>query len=183
MQKEMSIYRTKTFRTARLLLRPLCRQDAPAAFEGWASDPEVTYYMPYNTHRSVQETEQWLAAEEAGADCPDRYNWGIVEQATGRLVGTIGLNRSGSACELGYCLARRCWKQGYMTEAVDGVLRYAWTELKPDTVYARVAVQNLRSARVLQKLGFEDAGACTYSTYDEAQTFASRKYVLQRRSG
>lgn len=164
----------------RLLLRPLCPEDAPAAFHNWASDPDVTYYMPYETHRSIKETEQWLATEAAGVESPTRYNWGIVERAGERLVGTIGLNLEGDTCELGYCLAKCCWGRGYMTEAARCVIGYAQQILDVKTVYARVAVENAASARVLQKLGFTDAGACTYSSYDEARVFASRRYVLQR---
>lgn len=172
-------FETPALTTERLLLRPLRREDAPAAFRNWTSDPAVTYYMPYETHQSIKETEEWLAAEAAGTASPTRYNWGIAERDDGRLVGTIGLNLEGDACELGYCLAKDCWGRGYMTEAVRCVVRYAQRVLGIKTVCARVAVENAASARVLQKLGFADAGACTYSSCDGARVFSSRRYTLQ----
>lgn len=171
---------TPALTTARLLLRPLCLEDAPAAFAGWVSDPDVTYYMPYHTHRSIKETEQWLASEAAGVASPTRYNWGIAERAGGQLVGTIGLNLEGDACELGYCLAKSRWGRGYMTEAVGCAVEFARHTLGVKRVYARVAVGNIPSARVLQKLGFAEVGECTYTSYDETRCFAARRYELRR---
>lgn len=164
--------------TERLLLRPLALADAPAAFAGWTADPAVTYYMPYETHRSLRETEQWLASEEARVALPERYNWGITERSGGQLVGTVGLVLEGDTAEIGYCLSRSRWGRGYMTEAAHGVLDYGRRELGLASCYARVALDNGPSARVLQKLGFTDAGPCSYSSYDGTSNFPSRKYVL-----
>lgn len=169
--------KTECLQTERLLLRPLCVQDAAAAFAGWAADAANVYYMPYNPHRSLRETQEWLAAEEAKQDSPERCNWGIVERAGGVLIGSIGINLEGRTCEIGYCLAKKYWNQGYMTEAVRGVAQYARDVLQLESIYARVAVTNRPSARVLEKLGFQDAGACTYSSYDGTREFPARKLV------
>lgn len=129
--------------------------------------------MPYHTHRSIKETEQWLASEVAG------YNWGIVERASGQLVGTIGLNLENDACELGYCLAKSRWSRGYMTETAGCAMEFARDTLRVKRVYARVALENVPSARVLQKLGFAEADECTYASGDETKCFAARRYELR----
>lgn len=41
-----------TLETDRLLLRPFSVDDAEAMFNGWASDPEVTKYLTWNTHQN-----------------------------------------------------------------------------------------------------------------------------------
>ena len=49
---------TKTIETKRLLLRRFTVADADKMFENWASDPEVTRYLMWPTHESVEVTKQ-----------------------------------------------------------------------------------------------------------------------------
>lgn len=39
--------------TKRLILRRFAIDDAPAMFKNWASDPEVTKFMTWPTHKDV----------------------------------------------------------------------------------------------------------------------------------
>jgi ribosomal-protein-alanine N-acetyltransferase len=85
------------------------------------------------------------------------YPFGIEEAATGRIIGGMFLHnispthRSG---EIGYALNRRYWRQGYMSEAVRLICRFAFRELKLNRVWATVIVPNTASAELLFKLGF-----------------------------
>ena len=47
-----------TLETKRLILRPFTIDDAGEMFCGWASDPEVTKYLTWNTHKSIEETKK-----------------------------------------------------------------------------------------------------------------------------
>ena len=51
---------TKTLETQRLILRRFKVEDAPAMFQNWASDDEVTKYLTWPAHKNVQETENTL---------------------------------------------------------------------------------------------------------------------------
>ena len=42
-----------TMETERLILRPFVLNDAEAMFHTWANDPEVTKYLTWNPHESV----------------------------------------------------------------------------------------------------------------------------------
>ena len=59
---------------------------------------------------------------------------------------------------IGYSLSETAWGNGFMTEAVRGVLRYAFEELKLRAVSATCYPFNERSRRVLLKCGFEAEG-------------------------
>ena len=51
---------TKTIETERLILRRFTMEDAPAMYRNWASDPEVTKYLTWPAHSSVEVSQQVL---------------------------------------------------------------------------------------------------------------------------
>lgn len=77
---------TKALETSRLVLRALRKEDAEAAFSGWTHDSAVAYYMPWNLHTSIQDTEDWLSIEAKKIDSPDTFNWGIVDKVSEVLI-------------------------------------------------------------------------------------------------
>ena len=50
---------TQALQTPRLTLRPFVADDAKAMFTNWASDPEVTKFLTWPTHNSL-EVSQWV---------------------------------------------------------------------------------------------------------------------------
>ena len=54
--------------TERLILRRFTIDDAPAMFKNWASDPEVTKFMTWPTHKDVGvsrwDLDSWLPSYE-----------------------------------------------------------------------------------------------------------------------
>ena len=50
------------FATARLRLRPVTAGDAPAIFDAYAQDAEVTRYVTWRPHRTIADTEAYLAS-------------------------------------------------------------------------------------------------------------------------
>ena len=51
---------TKTIETGRLVLRPFRIEDAQPMYENWASDPEVTKFLMWPTHTSVEVSREVL---------------------------------------------------------------------------------------------------------------------------
>jgi len=49
------------FETARLILRPIEPQDAPAIFTGYAQDPEVVRFLIWRPHQSLTDTKVYIA--------------------------------------------------------------------------------------------------------------------------
>ena len=46
--------------TERLILRRFVIEDAEDMFNNWASDNEVTKYLSWPTHKSINETEDYI---------------------------------------------------------------------------------------------------------------------------
>ncbi len=145
-------------RTERLLLRLPRLDDAEAIFHAYAADAEVTRFLAWRRSQKVAETAQYVR------DCIDawragsRFPWIITRAADGRVIGAIELRPVAHAAEVGYVLARAEWGKGYATEALKAVLDAALAMPGVHRVWAACAVDNLASARVMEKAGMAKEG-------------------------
>ena len=146
------------FDTPRLILRPVARDDAVAIFEGYAQDPEVSRYTVWMPHRSLADAEAFVGGCLAAP--PDAARtYAICEREKGALLGVLALRRgSPHHIELGYVLARRWWRQGLMTEAARAVVDWALRQPSVFRVSACCDVDNIGSARVMEKAGLVREG-------------------------
>jgi [ribosomal protein S5]-alanine N-acetyltransferase len=147
-----------SIQTPRVLLRRLTLDDAKDIFETWAQDPEVTRYLTWHPHRSLEDTRSFLAYCARAWTEGREFSWGIVPRVEGVLVGTIGLRIDAHRGEFGYALARPAWGQGYATEAARAVVESALAMPAIQRVWAFVDVENVPSARVLEKAGLTREG-------------------------
>ena len=140
--------------TVRLVLRKPTSADAEAVFSRYASDPEVTRFLGWPRHRSIEETRSFLAFSDAAWQ---RWPAGpyLIESRKGQqLLGGTGLGfESPTLAMTGYVLARDAWGYGYATEALDAMVTVA-RELGVRRLYALCHLDNPASAHVLEKCGF-----------------------------
>lgn len=147
--------------TPRLSLRRFTVADAPAMFRNWAGDPEVTRYLTWPTHRSAAETEEvvrgWVGEYGSGSS----YNWCMEWKETGEPVGNISVvcfSERAAWAEVGYCMARRLWGRGIMTEALTAVEDFLFAQAGFNRVQAKHDIRNPASGRVMQKTGMTREG-------------------------
>ena len=69
---------TKNIETERLILRRFTLDDADAMYRNWASDDEVTKYLTWPAHSSVDITKMVLADWVESYKNDDNYNWAIT---------------------------------------------------------------------------------------------------------
>ena len=144
--------------TERLLLRKPRMDDASAIFEGYARDLEVTRYLTWKPHQNIRETEQFLLACGQLWRTRKDFAYAIVLKKDGTLIGTFGLHPLKLKIEVGYGLARPYWGKGYMTEVLCAVIDWAFTQPDIFRVQAFCDVDNLGSARVMEKAGMQREG-------------------------
>ena len=110
----------------------------------------------YTLEAHLKLIEGWKQARIQGS----RYEFGIFEIHTKKLIGTIALYKFGPSekCILGYSLDKGHYGKGYATEAVRLILDIAFKELGFHRVEAGVMPRNIGSARVLEKSGFVKEG-------------------------
>lgn len=144
---------SKILTTERLVLRPFRADDAEEMFANWASDPEVTKFLTWTPHVNVGVTRQLLAIREEGSKRPNYYHWAITMD--GAIIGDIELGMIGwsETGNLGYCLAKKFWGKGIMTEALREVVRFAFEEVGLQRIEGMHAKCNYGSSRVMEKCG------------------------------
>jgi RimJ/RimL family protein N-acetyltransferase len=82
----------------------------------------------------------------------------ILNKARNQLMGMIELRLEGHRASLGYVLAQPYWGQGYMPEAVQALTQWALDQPDIYRVWAVCDVENIGSARVLEKAGWTREG-------------------------
>ncbi len=146
------------FETARLILRPIARGDALAIFAGYAQDPETVRFLIWRPHRTLAETESYISRCLAASPSRSR-TYALIGRADGRLRGAFELRRpEPHRLDCGYVLDRTQWGRGLMTEALSEVARWAMRQDNVWRIGAVCDVENLASARVMEKAGLEREG-------------------------
>jgi RimJ/RimL family protein N-acetyltransferase len=148
----------ETLETSRLHLRPPRLSDAERIFTAYAQDPMVTRYLTWRPHQSIEDTRQFLRFCEEEWQTDSSFPWVILRKQDGELLGMVHIFISGHKAELGYVLARPYWGRGIMTEAVQVVVDWALAHPQIYRVWAVCDVENVASARVMEKVGMEREG-------------------------
>jgi RimJ/RimL family protein N-acetyltransferase len=140
--------------TARLLLRKPVVADAEIIYHRYASDPEVTRFLGWPRHRSVDDTREFLELSQAEWDRWPAGPYLIESREDGRLAGGTGLAyETRLRAATGYVLAQDAWGRGYATEALAAIVQVA-AELGVRRLYALCHPEHRASSRVLEKCGF-----------------------------
>lgn len=169
--------------TERLLLRRMRLDDAEDVF-AYASDPEVTRYVMFENHRSIEDSRTFLLFATEGYERGDFCGWGLVLKASGAFVGTCGMEAGAAEharAELGYVLSREHWGRGLMPEAVRSMIRYGFGRLGLNRVEARCIAENTASARVMEKVGMTYEGTLREQEYVKGAYRDMKLYSVLRR--
>lgn len=167
--------------TDRLLLRPLRLEDASAMYANWASDDEVARFVTWDTHETVEETQELMAFWEKQYDRSDFYLWGMVLKETGQLIGTFAftdLSDRHQIAELGYAIGKAWWNKGYNTEAGQAILAFGFDQLGLNRIQAVHDVRNPASGRVMEKLGMTLEGTIRQARLVKGQFVSINLYGI-----
>ena len=144
--------------TERLLLRRPLREDVRAIFERYASDAEVTRYLSWRQHHSIEDTDVFLGFSDG-----EWARWGcgpylVFSRQDGTLLGSTGLAfESRDVASTGYVFARDAWGRGYATESLHAMIGLA-RQCGLARLYAICHVDHRASSRVMEKAGLVREG-------------------------
>ena len=157
---------TVTLETPRLILRRAVREDADAMFRNWASDEEVTRFLTWPAHKTAEITCAILDTWVNNYEKDDFYLWLIVPKELGEPIGSISVvnHRDDIAeAEIGYCIGKKWWHQGIVTESVSAVMAYLFDEVGINRIEAKHDVNNPHSGGVMKKCGMRFEGIARQS--------------------
>ena len=167
--------------TERLILRKFKVEDAKEVFKNWTSDDEVAKFVRWSTHKSIEETKEWLAQEEKNYSNNNYYTWGIELKEIGELIGSMSAifrKEDDERYEIGYAIGREYWNNGYTTEALKCIMNYLINDIGIKKFICSHAKQNPVSGKVMQKVGFKYVKDDYYETFDKMQKFDCKIYYL-----
>lgn len=147
--------------TKRLILREFNKSDFHAIHE-YASDPEVSIYLPWGPNREV-DTENYLnSIISYQAHYPRKdYEIAIELKETGLVIGACAIHISDSKTRegyIGYCFNQRYWRNGYASESARAIIEFGFNSLNLHRIYATCDPNNIGSAKVLEKIGMKREG-------------------------
>lgn len=169
--------------TPRVLLRTWHDGDREP-FAALNADPEVMEHFP----NILAKAESDSLADRMAAALDERGwgMWAVEITDTGSFAGFAGLNRATfdapftPAVEIGWRLARAWWGQGLATEAAGAVLDFAFGTIEIDEVVSFTTTTNLRSQRVMQRLGMHHDAADDFDHPELPEGHHLRRHVLYR---
>lgn len=149
---------TVRLETDRLILREFTRADGPDMYNNWASDDEVTKFLVWPTHANLAVSREVIENWLAGYEHADQYIWCLELKGGFQAIGSIGVverHLETETLEIGYCLSRKYWGQGLMSEALTVVVGFLFNQVKALRLEARIDERNWRSRSLLEKCGFD----------------------------
>lgn len=170
-----------TIETERLILREFRRDDRERVHE-YAVDPEVYYYMPWGPN-SEDETSAFIerAIASRHRDARLHFELAVTVREDGRLIGGGGIrvvDESFHAADMGYCLRRDAWGNGFATEAAAGLIGFGFGQLGVHRIWATCDTRNMRSSHVLETIGMQLEGTMRDDTWLRGQWRSSHLYSI-----
>jgi RimJ/RimL family protein N-acetyltransferase len=174
---------TPILATDRLILRRWRDADREP-FARINADPSVMEFFPALLSRP--ESDAMVDRIEAHFD---EHGFGLCAAAlrgNGTLIGFVGLNLPAfqapfTPCvEIGWRLAAKHWGQGLATEGARAIVQYGFHILRLEEIVAFTVPANMRSRRVMEKLGMTHDAADDFDHPRLPEEHPLRRHMLYR---
>jgi Acetyltransferases, including N-acetylases of ribosomal proteins len=152
---------TIPLQTERLLLRRFVISDVENSYNNWFSDPDVAFYMRWNAHTDIKQTEEMLSKFILNYGKLDFYRWAITFRTDNEVIGAIGFHIDDEfdmIADVSYTLGKKFWGQGVITEALKEVLRFGLLDVGINRIEAFHSINNPASGKVMKKSGMKYEG-------------------------
>ena len=151
---------TVTIETPRLILRRARPEDAEGMFRNWANDKDVTKYLTWPPHETIEVTKSVVASWVASYEKEDYYHWMIVLKEIDEPIGSLLASTVGRAqcAHIGYCIGKAWWHRGIMSEALQAVMDFLFDEVGYHRIESLHDPNNPHSGAVMRKCGMRYEG-------------------------
>lgn len=164
---------TVKLETDRLILRRFTLLDAPKMFENWANSDDVTKFLTWQPHTSINQTEEVIKQWINSYSEPNFYQWAIELKEIGEPIGSISVVKIDETIDeiiTGYCVGKNWWGRGIVAEAYKCVIGFLFKEVGVNRIMGRHDTNNPNSGKVMLKCGLKYEG-----TLRQASTHRSAK--------
>jgi [ribosomal protein S5]-alanine N-acetyltransferase len=145
--------------TTRLILRPWTLEDLPA-FEQISNDPDVA---DFTSSFVYPQPEGWAKARlerQIARFGEDQYDFAVIWRETFEIVAevNISIDQKRHRGDIGYMCARDWRGRGIVSEAVQAMNTWAFTNPEVNRIQACHFLRNPASGRVLEKAEMQREG-------------------------
>ena len=159
--------------TDRLILRNVGNEDIDFIYRLFSNEKVCEFLYDeelFTTRNEATEFVEWNSnPEEKGFN-----RWILVEKSNNQQLGTCGFHcwdRTNNIAEIGYDLWHEYWGQGYMKEGLISAIESGFNNMALNRINAFVALENINSIKLLEKLGFKNEGV-----YRDKHLFRGKYY-------
>jgi [ribosomal protein S5]-alanine N-acetyltransferase len=144
--------------TPRVLLRKPERDDAQRIFTTYAQDPDVVRFLPWKPHATPAVSARFVGRCLALWNDGSASTWVLIMRDSGALMGMLEARIRMHAVEVGYVLGQPFWGRGLMRESLQAFVDWASNQPSLFRIWATCDVENVRSARLLERVGLQHEG-------------------------
>ena len=156
---------TQLLETDRLILRRFETDDAEAMYRNWASDSNVTKYLTWPAHTSLEVSKAVLK------DWVSCYS---------KDISAVHINDDIDMVHIGYCLGKTWWHQGIMSEALKATMDFFFDKVGANRIESRHDPRNPHSGMVMKKCGMKYEGTLRSSDRNNQGICDASWYALLR---
>lgn len=158
--------------TERLVLKNIDREDREFIFSQFSDDDINTYLFDAEPLTDISEADDIIEFYLHPEPRP-QHRWILIRKVDGVKMGTCGFHCwsiEDSKVEIGYDLKREFSGNGYMVEALKGIIEFAKNFMDLKEINACIYTENHKSINLAKKLGFVRAGS-------KYELFRGEKYL------
>lgn len=156
--------------------------DAAALFV-LRSNPQIMHYVPRPLATHEDEAAQLIAAIQQGFDEGNSLTWGIADNVTNHIIGTLGFWRiepDNHRAEIGYLLHTHYHGKGLMQTAIQSACRFAFDTLPLHSIEAKIDSTNIASLKTIERCGFRREAHFRENFFHKGQFVDTYVYGLLR---
>jgi len=169
--------------TNNLVLREMELSDAEAIFKIYA-DNDVTKYIDLETATDLAQAKFLVNRRVELFRSGQRIRWGIARKDDNIIIGSCGFtqwDKNFHRAVIGYELAKKHWRKGIMTEALEAVIYFGFQRMELNRIEALVMLENIASMTLLEKLGFQEEGILREYGYWKGKFHDLKMFSLLKR--
>ena len=168
--------------TERLVLREVREHDLEMVFS-FNADPEALRYVAREYYTDIKEAVVKLESLQAGFHDHTGLIWTFALRETDEPLGYGGffdISENRTEAEIGDGILNAHWGKGYVFEAVKAMTNFGFSKMDLERIFGRIDPENIPSARILKKLGYQNEGVILGDEFARGQTFDMAIWARQK---
>jgi len=173
------------YKGERIYLSEFTREDFDLFYSVFSNDQVMKYALidKYTSREDILPYFEEVLENNSSKEDRKAYEFAVYLNTNGHFIGFAGIeiykkNTSGGCGEIGYFLLPQHWGNGYATEISKLLIAISFKEIKLHGVAARCNANNLKSEKVMQKLGMTKEGEFRKVRFKDNQWVNEQEYCI-----